>query len=152
MDSEGRPCQKLIGKAAAEGRPTVKALHWLTTPLMLTDLEKALLKCIVRSAQAILPLQGYSLITGHHYLLDRGKQSFKVFLPVEKQVWRTQDVKDWWTEHVDIARDLLWHKAGHPVANIVKEEAAEIEAGEGQLVEGPAGVCGSAAACDGAEC
>uniref|UniRef100_A0A1J3FQY6 Uncharacterized protein n=1 Tax=Noccaea caerulescens TaxID=107243 RepID=A0A1J3FQY6_NOCCA len=97
----------------------------LTANLNLTVDELEVVKVLARSAQAIIPVQGLNLITeGHHYLSDKAKQSYKAFLAVERQVWMSESFKTWIATDEKDLRDIIWHKAGHPVAVSLKEAAA----------------------------
>lgn len=91
----------------------------------LTEAEVEVIKVVVRCAQAIVPIQGLNLINeGHHYIDEKNKGSFRAFLAVERQVWTGEHMKNLTTTDIDMVRDVLWHKAGHPVEIRLKEEAA----------------------------
>nr|XP_016490335.1 PREDICTED: uncharacterized protein LOC107810109 [Nicotiana tabacum] len=97
----------------------------LTENLALTEDELVILKVVMRSAQTIMPLQGLNLIIdGYHYLSNSTKSSYSAFLAVERQVWVPKAFKTFADANKDIVRDLMGHKAGHPVSVSIKELAA----------------------------
>lgn len=116
----------------------------LGAALELTEQERAAISSIHMSAIGLLPVQGYSLImTNHHFLSEKGTQSFKAFHVIERQFWSSTSVKAWWDDSVDILRDALFHKVGHPVLiNIKQSLAMNQEVAEKLKTAG----CGSAAA------
>lgn len=82
----------------------------------LSALERDVCTVLLVSALGTLPIQGYSLInSNHHYLSEAGSLSKKAFEAVEKQHWKAQDVAQWFADDLEIVRDAMWHKAGHPV-------------------------------------
>lgn len=97
----------------------------LSENLGLTTEEMELVRVTMRCAQAIVPLQGLNLINdGHHYLSEKSKQAYKSFFAVEKQLWVSTYMKTLVSASGALVRDLMWHKAGHPVAISIKEAAA----------------------------
>ncbi|OIS96392.1 hypothetical protein A4A49_40607 [Nicotiana attenuata] len=55
---------------------------------------------------------------------DDTKSSYRAFMAVERQVWVPKAFKTFADANKDIVRDLMWHKAGHPVSVSIKELAA----------------------------
>ncbi|XP_034677805.1 uncharacterized protein LOC117908309 [Vitis riparia] len=75
--------------------PNVQAS--LTTPLELTEADRAAITVAHMSAVGILPMQGYSIVmTGHHYLSDPKMQSRRAFDAMERQHWTSTAVAQWW--------------------------------------------------------
>lgn len=97
----------------------------LTGALALNPNERELIKIYMRCAQAIPPLQGLNVINdGHHYLSDKSKASYRSFFAVEKQVWIPTCIRDIRDAEPDVLRDVMWHKAGHPISVPLKEALA----------------------------
>ncbi|KAL3620235.1 hypothetical protein CASFOL_035147 [Castilleja foliolosa] len=97
-------------------------ISMLEDSINLAQAEKELIMVIMRSAQAIIPIQGYNLINhGHHYLSEKTKLSNRAFLDMERQLWVSAVMKDM---NETLLRDIIWHKAGYPVAIHIKEYAA----------------------------
>ncbi|KAL9668955.1 hypothetical protein QQ045_006496 [Rhodiola kirilowii] len=106
--------------------------------------ERGALTAIMRSAKGIIPVQGHNLINdGHHYLNQADKASFKAFLNMERQLWIGESATAVLKSDLKATRDIMWHKAGHPVAIAVKLRAATSEKVAEDLV---AAGLGSAAA------
>jgi hypothetical protein len=102
--------------AATHTQAAYDAYNILTGELVLSPEELGAIRAIVRSAQAIIPVQGYNLMTdGHHYLSAGDKSSFRAFHAVEKQIWIGVEAKTFLEADREFSRDIMWHKAGHPV-------------------------------------
>lgn len=117
------PAQGADPNAAERARRAV-----LTERLVLTQGEKDVLAVLARCGQAALPIQGYSLVNdGHHYLSEGNKNSFRAFQTVERQLWVGQDVAPFFNADLPDVRNVMWHKAGHPVRVPLKHELATDE-------------------------
>lgn len=142
--------------AATEGAPAVpEALilkpgipaataQIVNTPIQYTELESAAIAAMIPAAIGIIPVQGYSLCnTQHHYISDQKSVSFKAFLAIEKQCWRSESVNAFFTTDEEMVRDLMWHKACHPVNLTIKTNTAQNEATKMSLVKAGAGAAAS---------
>lgn len=115
---------------AAVGEPMIPDPTWVdpfAANCAITDDDKLVMNTIARSAQVIIPIQGHNLIAEqHHYISQRGMASMKAFTAVENQLWKGSGPESWrlLNEDRDFYRNLLWHKAGHPVAISLKKTAA----------------------------
>jgi hypothetical protein len=97
----------------------------IRTAVVLTEEERHVATVMANCALAVLPLQGYSLMTvGHHYISEANSPSRRAYQAVEKQMWKAAVVNTWLgQDKVDI-QDMMWHKAGHPVKMTIKEQLA----------------------------
>jgi len=89
-----------------------EALALGMTPL--TPEEDDIVFALLKVSMGVLPLVGSSLLaTGHHYLSSDTVATDAVF----KQVLMSSKdhVKAWFTADALVVKDMVWHKAAHPV-------------------------------------
>jgi len=99
----------------------------------LTDAERALIPMYVAFGISALPLNGAVLEeAGHHYIPSH----FAYFVAVERQVLNSSvvAVREFWNANSENLRDVVWHKAGHPVSMALKRSFALSHAMKERLV------------------
>lgn len=79
-----------------------------------TAAEDDILYAIFQLAMAVVPLAGLSILsTGHHYLTSNKVATDAVMRQV--MATSTEATKAWFAVDTAIIKDLIWHKAAHPV-------------------------------------
>jgi len=113
------------GTIAVAPEQTDAVVAVLNADMNFTEAEHGVMSELLMCSVGLPAIQGASLMAcGHHYLSEAGEKSRPLYEVIEKQFWKKGGLKTFLEGIEDTARDLLWHKAGHPVNLSLKLKCA----------------------------